>query len=82
MATACEGKYGEITAEKKQFHPNEPVFLLRATDPLAPAAIFDYWAACKRAGCSADHCKAAHDHAHRILDWQRDHPELVKKLPD
>ena len=26
---AIEGKYGEITAEKKQFHEGEPVFLLR-----------------------------------------------------
>ena len=32
---ASDGKYGTITASKKQFHENEPLFILRAADPLA-----------------------------------------------
>lgn len=35
-------KYGFITTERKRLHPGEPVFLLRATDPIAPALIEEY----------------------------------------
>lgn len=80
--TAIEGKYGIITAEKKQFHPGEPVFLLRATDPLAVLAIKAYAFHCSKSGCEEQHIQAAFDHAKRIEDWQAAHPELVKKLPD
>ena len=79
---AIEGKYGIITAEKKQFHENEPVFLLRGTDPLAVEAIREYAFACHKAGCAEEHCNAAWDHAKRMEDWQDAHPELVKELPD
>lgn len=80
--SATGGKYGAVTAEKKQFHPGEPVFLLRATDPLAPEAVMAYARQCIAAGCSNEHCSAALDHASRIALWQKLHPELVKKLPD
>ena len=79
---ATEGKYGEITASKKQFHPGEPLFLLRGTDPLAPDAIREYAKICDSNGCDDEHIEAAYDHADRIESWQRLNPELVKKLPD
>ncbi len=79
--SAVEGKYGRIRADKKNFHPDEPVFLFRATDRLAPAAIIQYAIACREAGCSPEHVKACLEHAKRVQEWQRDHPELVK-LPD
>lgn len=79
---SIEGKYGVITAEKKQFHPGEPVFLLRATDVLAPAAIWQYLLICQEAGCSTEHCEAILRHHDRIVQWQRDNPALVKKRPD
>lgn len=80
--TAIEGKYGEIRAEKKDFHPGEPVFLLRATDPIAPAVIEEYAKRCDAAGCEPDHVVAAMDHAHRMRKWQRLNASLVKGLPD
>lgn len=79
---AAEGKYGYIWTERKQLHPGEPVFLLRATDPLAPAAVVAYAEDCAAAGCSDEHVVACYDHAERIRRWQTEHPALVKSRPD
>lgn len=76
-----DGKYGEITTSKKQLHPGEPVFLLRAQDPLAPEAIRFYADICKQVGCHPAHVEAARRHAQRIKDWQTANPELVKEKP-
>lgn len=76
-----DGKYGEITMSKKQLHPGEPVFLLRAQDPLAPATIRDYAVLCEQRDCHPAHIEAANRHAQRIEDWQEEHPELVKDKP-
>lgn len=77
-----EGKYGTITTTGKQFHPGEPVFILRATDPLAPDAIREYADLCEDWACAKDHVDAVLDHADRIEEWQKANPTLVKKLPD
>lgn len=80
--SGLEGKYGRITTEHKQFHQDEPIFLFRATDPLAPTAIRFYAHLADYAGCADEHIQAAFAHAERIAQWQRDHPELVKRRPD
>lgn len=77
-----EGKYGTITASEKKFHPGEPVFLIRGTDPFAAHSIIDYARRCQSAGCPAEHVDAAFDQAMKIADWQRENPEKVKALPD
>ncbi len=77
-----DGKYGEITCEKKTFHPGEPVFLLRATDPIAPQAIRNYAHGCQINGCSQEHVAACLSHAHQIESWQLANPSLVKERPD
>jgi hypothetical protein len=82
IMSAIEGKYGAITTTGKQFHPGEPVFILRATDPLAPAEVEHYATECALAGCSEEHVAACHEHARRIEAWQAANPHLVKKLPD
>lgn len=79
--SAIEGKYGEITSSKKKFHPGEPVFLLRAQDPLAPEAIVFYADICQQEGCHPAHVEAARNHAQRIVDWQKAHPMRVKDKP-
>jgi hypothetical protein len=81
VVSATDGKYGEITSTGKQFHPGEPIFILRATDALAPHLIRDYAVRCELAGCDEAHVAAALSHAERIAEWQQEHPELVKK-PD
>ena len=77
-----EGKYGTITASKKRFHPGEPLFIFRATDPLAPEAIRRYAELCQLEGCELTHCAEVRAHAARIEEWQKQHPELVKARPD
>lgn len=79
---ATEAKYGEITTTGKQLYPGEPVFLLRGTDPLAPAAIRNYAVHCSFAGCDREHVAAVNAIADRIEEWQKASPDLVKKLPD
>lgn len=79
---ATEGKYGTIYCSGKTFHPDEPVFLFRATDPFTHDAIMEYVEYCRKNGCSREHVETAFAHANRILAWQQAHPELVKRLPD
>lgn len=79
--SGIDGKYGEITAERKTFHPGEPVFLLRATDRLAGVAIRYYAHVCTSEGCDEEHVAAAYGHAERIEAWQAQNPDLVKR-PD
>ena len=79
---ASDGKYGTITASKKQFHENEPLFILRAADPLAVEAIRSYARLCEIHGCSFEHVQACREHAERLHAWQLANPTLVKALPD
>jgi hypothetical protein len=76
------GKYGAIFSTQKKFHRDEPVFLIRATDPLAYKIVQEYGERCVVAGCSTEHVEAAFAHAKRIREWQERNPSLVKKLPD
>lgn len=77
-----EGKYGVVFSTQKKFYRDEPVFLIRATDPLAYKLVLEYGERCMVAGCDDAHIKAAFDHAARIFDWQQKNPSLVKKKPD
>ena len=76
-----DGKYGAITTERKELHPGEPVFLLRATDPVAPMAIREYAFNCERRGCDPEHVAAAVRHAQRMEEWQEQNADLVKDKP-
>ena len=77
-----EGKYGIITAEKKEFHPNEPLFLFRATDPLTVTAIKMYTALAEFLGADYEFIDQLTDHAERIENWQRENSDLVKTVPN
>ena len=79
--TGIDGKYGHITAEHKQFHPDEPLFLLRATDRHAPETIRMYADLCEDKGCTPEHVDAAYRHAERMENWQAANSDLVK-TPD
>lgn len=77
-----EGKYGQIWTAKKNFHPGEPVFLLRGTDPCASLALQQYAIACFNAKCSAEHQDGIKRAIERLEAWQKANPELVKERPD
>lgn len=78
----AEGKYGTISATGKTFNPGEPIFILRATDPLAPTTVMLYHALCVMAGCSKEFLAEVVEHARKIEAWQHDNPLLVKVRPD
>jgi hypothetical protein len=84
-------KYGQIVAERKEFHEDEPLFLLRAQDQLAPGAIEAY-AGLVRAMALGKTDARASGVLHELADqcdnvaagmrvWQADNPDKVK-LPD
>lgn len=77
-----EGKYGVVFSTLKKFHKGEPVFLIRATDPLAYKLVQEYAERSVAAGCLESHVAAAYDHARRIREWQEKTPALVKKMAD
>lgn len=79
---SIDGKYGVINAEKKNFHPGEPVFLIRAQDGLAAGAVLAYAHDCFLAGCDWSHVEQCLEHAKRIVAWQKANPGLVKHRPD
>lgn len=76
-----DGKYGRITTERGDFYPEEPVFLLRAQDPLAPGAIESYAILCEMEDCDPGHVAAVREAAARMEEWQEANPELVKARP-
>ena len=81
-APATSGKYGAITAEKKQFHHGEPLFLIRATDPDA-VEILTHAAACyAMRGSPPEQVTATMAAADRIQAWQAANPDRVKKAAD
>lgn len=77
-----EDKYGHVITTLGKFHEGEPLFLLRATDPIVPQLIEEYARQAEQIGCSPDFVKSARDRAQAIRDWQTANPNLVKTKPD
>lgn len=87
----AETKYGQIVAEFKDIPEDEPLFLLRGQDALAPQAIEAY-ASLVRATASGKTDATAAQKLHDVADecqnvaaamqvWQAGNPDRVK-LPD
>lgn len=77
-----KGKYGTIKSSTTKFNNNEPLFLLRATDPFAVHLIVEYARRLEREGASKDFVDDIVDVAMRMAEWQRDNPELVTSVWD
>lgn len=75
-------KFGTLSSSKKKFHPDEPLFPLRATDPLAATTVMLYHALAVMAGCSKEFLAEIVERAKVIENWQIAHPTLVKARPD
>jgi hypothetical protein len=76
-----DGKYGQVTTERKDIPADEPVIVIRAKDKLAAIVIGMYADLCMVAGLSDEHQGAVAATTRRFLDWQEAHPGQVK-LPD
>jgi hypothetical protein len=68
------GKYGTIKSSTTTFHRDEPLFLLRGTDPFAVPMIVEYARRLERAGAEKDYVDDIVDVAMRMAEWQRDNP--------
>lgn len=69
---AIEQKYGQVTTEFGDIPPNEPVFLLRAQDSLAPVALAAYQAACAATpGVTALHTREIDGSVEAFQEWYR-----------
>lgn len=82
VPNAFQGKYGRVTTSRKVLHPDEPVFILRATDRQAPGTVEDYAFRCEAAGCDKHHVRSAVERAEHMRAWQAMHPNLVKVRAD
>jgi hypothetical protein len=61
---------------------DEPVFLLRAQDMLAPATV-GFWAdMAEQAGAEANIVQAARDHVRAMQRWQEDHGSKSPDMPE
>lgn len=78
----CEEKYGTVTASVGTFHPMEPLFIFRATDPLTPLALRDYAKRCEEADCAPAYVLSVEVRADKVAAWQHANPALVKDKPD
>lgn len=76
-----DGKYGQVTAERKEIPEDEPVIVFRAQDALACPVISAYYALCTRDGAGAQHLAAVQAAYTAFADWQEAHPDRVK-TPD
>ena len=82
MGIPDAGKFGIVTSDAKQFHDGEPIFILRASDPLACWALMRYADHCEMDGVSPKFVQQVRDRGVLIKHWQIKNPGLVKSSPD
>lgn len=78
---AIDNKYGRVTFERGDIGEDEPVFIFRAQDLLAPTAITEYAELCRRNGCRAEHINGVIAAAYKMQAWQA-WPDNFTKLPE
>lgn len=72
---------GRIVDLQNKIPEDEPVFLLRAQDKLAPELLLQWAMKLRLLGGDPNMARLAEDHAQRMIDWQAKHgcktPDLV-----
>lgn len=77
MAAAVSAKYGAVEAERGEFHPGEPVFVIRGSDPVAGDAIRAYKRAARRAGVDKAELEDLDAVAAYVEGWQQFNADKV-----
>lgn len=73
--------YDRIQDPSGKIPEDEPVFLLRAQDEVAPEVV-EVWALCAhKAGASNDIVEHAYEHAKLMRKWQAKHGCKVPDMP-
>lgn len=70
---AFDRKYGRVTLERGTIADDEPVFVVRAQDALAPALLEHYASMCEQAGSPERHVRGVVSAAEGFRVWQRTH---------
>lgn len=77
---AIDNKYGLVNfvdQDENTIAMDEPIFILRARDSLAPRVLSYYAYLCERAGSSEEHVKSV-DLAREVLErWQTTHEKRI-----
>jgi len=66
-------KYGHITTEHGDIAEDEPVFIIRAQDKLAPEVLKHYLTMCQREGSPHGHIIGIIENIDVMEKWQREH---------
>jgi hypothetical protein len=69
----ANGKFDHIQDPSGKIPADEPVFLLRGQDAIAPTAVRIYAQRAGAAGASPEFVKAAEDQADAMDQWQKEH---------
>lgn len=80
--TDYKGKYGTIKSSTTKFHKDEPLYLIRASDPYAVHVIIEHARRLEHEGAAPSYTDEIFDQAMKIAEWQRENPELVKEIWD
>lgn len=74
--------YDRIQDPEGKIPEDEPVFMLRGQDIVAPQVV-EIWAmAAHNAGASDNIVQHAYAHAERMRDWQAEHGAKVPDMPE
>ena len=75
----ARGDYDRIQDPENKIGQDEPVFLLRAKDSIAPAMVENWASALQASGGNYKMVSMALEHAHKMREWQK---ENGCKIPD
>lgn len=74
---AIDRKYGRVTLGRGTVADDEPVFVIRAQDQLAPALIEHYADLCRESGSPEHHVAGVLEAAAQMRGWQAGHHTQV-----
>lgn len=74
--------YQRIQDPSGKIPENEPVFLLRGQDKLAPELLLWWAAKLKLSGGDPEMAEMVKNHAQLMLDWQKEHGSKIPDIPE
>ena len=74
---ALSEKYGRVTTQIGSLQDDEPVFILRARDRLAPQLLTQYRKMSQEAGSSPFHLTQIGQAQETMIGWQKAHSDIV-----
>ena len=81
MIHPTEGYNKRIQDNTNQIPEDEPVFLLRGQDVLAPSLILDWASRMRALGGDPGMTDIVREHAHRMILWQQKNGAKIPDLP-